>query len=356
MVNLLSPNPKRNLNELYKRGESFFKNLGPSDKIALIYHRDMDGVCSAALIRLGLKRISDETGTKIEISKNIVTTYKDMEVILKTLNTFNKIIIVDIGFNHHIGTDKDVLLIDHHLIETDLNNESFVFINPRFENEEIYQPASYVVYKLLSRFVDLKDVEWVSAIGIISDWGYEDCKDVLDNWVKVKDKDELFGTKIGQIGDLLLGASYILGFDEILHVLTSFKSIQELKGEKKIVDAYKKYDLAFKDSKKQFWDNAETFGNVIFSIIKPEYRGLSSPIINRVSFENPDKVVFLFEEIDEEYKISARYQYAGRQNNVHLGRLMKKCCSGGGHMPAAGGSVKTGDIEKFKQCVLKELN
>jgi single-stranded DNA-specific DHH superfamily exonuclease len=348
-------NPKRNLNDAFARGEKFFRELTPDDKVALIYHMDMDGVCSAALIRRGLKVLSEKLGGEIKISKSIVSTYKKLEGILETVGDFDKIIIVDIGVDKGIETGKDTLWIDHHLIKSDLNSESLVFINPRFENEEIYQPASYVVYKLLSRIVDLKPYGWVAAIGIVSDWGYADCRDVLDDWVKVKNKDELYQTDIGQTGELLLGASYIMGIDRILEFLTDAVSREDIINNQEIVNAYKEYDGVFKDGKKQFWENAETFGNVVISFIEPKIRRLSSPIINRVSFENPDKIVFLIESVGDEYKISARYQHANVDKKIHLGELMERCAGGGGHRAAAGGSVKPENIERFKKCVLDEL-
>lgn len=351
-----SPKPKkRNLSDLFSKGEEFFKSLTPDDKIALIYHMDMDGVCSAALVHRALKLLSEKTGTEIKVSKSIVSTYVELEGILQDVDDFDKIIIVDIGVDKGIETGKDTLWIDHHLIKSDLNSGSVVFINPRFEDEDAYQPASYVVYKLVSRFVDIKTYGWVAAIGIVSDWGYADCRDVLDDWLKVKTKDELYHTGIGQTGELLLGASYVIGIERILDFLAESLSIEDIINNQEILNAYKEYDLVFKDGKKQFWENAETFGNVVISFITPKIKRLSSPIINRVSFENPEKIFFLIESVGDEYKISARYQRADTNKRVHLGRLMEKCAGGGGHRAAAGGSVKPENIERFKKCVLGAL-
>lgn len=351
-----NPNQKRkNLNDLFVKGENFFNSLVPEDKIALVYHMDMDGVCSAALVHRALKALSEKTGTGIKISKSIVSTYVELEDILKSLGDFDKIIIVDIGVDKGIETGKDTLWIDHHLIKRDLNSDSIVFINPRFEDEETYQPAAYVVYKLVSRLVDIKTYGWVAAIGIVSDWGYADCRDVLDDWVKVKNKDELYHTDIGQTGELLLGASYVIGIDRILDFLTGSVSIEDIANNQEILNAYKEYDAVFQDGKRQFWENAETFGNVVISFITPKIRRLSSPIINRVSFENPDKIIFLIESVGDEYKISARYQHADSDRKIHLGELMERCADGGGHRAAAGGSVKPGNVERFKKCVLDAL-
>ena len=312
---------------------------------------DVDGVCSAALIQNALKKIVEKTGTQITISKTIVGTYDEIEEIFGTLEGYTKIIILDIGVDQEIENSWDILFIDHHLIKRDMNSESVVFINPMFENENVYQPASYVVYKFLSGFIDMKSSEWISVLGIVADLGYKDCMDILDNWVEVKNKSELFYTPPGQISNLLLGASYELGFEKTLSILVESESMEELKENEEILEAFKKYDAAFEEGKKDFWGNAEILGNIVFSVIKPKYKRLGSPIINRVSFENPEKMIFIFEERDGHYKISTRYQ----NGNIDLAMLMKKCCGGGGHKQAAGGMIKIEDLDKFKECILKEV-
>ena len=353
-MRLLNPK-KRNLSELFNKAEAFFRTLSPEDDIVLIYHMDMDGVCSASLVHLALERLSAESSGKIKISKSIMSTYSDMVGVLERLGGVDKIIILDIGVDQNVEICEKVLLIDHHSIKRDLNSESVIFLNPRFEDEEVYQPASYVVYKLLSKIVDIKKWGWISAMGIISDWGYADCRDVLDDWVKVEKKEELFHTKLGQVADMLLGASYVLGFDKILDILIGAESVEDLENREDVTEAYRKYDIAFQDGKRQFLENSETYGKIIFSAIKPMYRRLGSPVINRLSFENPDKVIFLLEFMDDAYKISARYQHADINKEVNLSKVMKVCCGGGGHRAAAGGSISSDDIEKFKKCVLREL-
>jgi single-stranded DNA-specific DHH superfamily exonuclease len=303
---------------------------------------------------MGIRELGRKLGKDIKVAKSFVGTYADVVGLLKQLDDFDKIIIVDIAVAHGVDVGKDMLIIDHHILKKDPNSEKVIFINPRFKHEEIYQPASYLTYKLMSRLVDMKDVGWVSAIGIVSDWGYEDCRDVLDRWVKVEKKDDLFGTDIGQAGDLLLGASYIVGFDRILELLTTANSLEEVTESPDIISAYDKYNAAFEDGKAQFWKNAETVGNVVFGKVKPKLKRLGSPVINRISFENPDKAVFLFEDIGDGYKVSARYQDAEKAG-VHLGRIMERCCDGGGHRAAAGGSATDETMGGFKKRILKEL-
>jgi single-stranded DNA-specific DHH superfamily exonuclease len=341
---------KRDLNELFEKGADFLRNLKPTDKIALMYHMDMDGVCSAALVHLFLKKISAVSGGAIKISKSSVSTYRELEYDFKPLSGCNKIIILDIGIDNPFWGEREALVVDHHIVKTDFNSKSTVFINPRFEDEEIYQPASYVTYKLLSGIVDMSESKWIAAIGIVSDHGYRDCMDILGDCIKAKGEKNVSDSDVSITGEVLVGASYELGFDKVLNSLIDAKGIGDLKSDKKLSGAYKKYEVALNDGKRQFWANAEALGNVIFSTIRPKYKRLSSPVINHISSENPDKAMFIFEESDDELKVSARYQDADSKRKVHLGEIMTACCDGGGHRAAAGGS-----ITEFKKCILREL-
>ena len=69
-----------------------------------------------------------------------MSTYGDIEDVLSDLVDFNKIIIVDIAVDQDIENQAsgEILLIDHHIIRRDMNSDSVVFINPRFEKPDYY--------------------------------------------------------------------------------------------------------------------------------------------------------------------------------------------------------------------------
>ena len=335
--------------------KKFLENIRSDDKVALIYHTDMDGVCSAALVYNIFKKINKKYDKNISIYKSFSGSYDNIENILKETKDYDITIIVDIAFDGEVEPDRKILLIDHHLVKKDMNSKNLVFINPRKENPEIYQPASYLVLKLSQIIADSKDVEYISALGTAGDMGFKDCMDLMGTWTNAKKAEEIFHTKIGQVSHKLWGASYELGIERILDIILETKNLEELEKNEDVKKSFRIFNKEFEKGKEQFWNNSETFGNVIFSKIKPHYKRLGSPIINSISFEKPEKIIFLLEDREDVYKISVRYQNVRNHENLHLGILMKECCNGGGHRPAAGGSIKKEGYEVFKKRILTYL-
>ena len=343
------------LEQQLSKARDFLSRITPEDNVGIIYHKDTDGVCSAALIIKGVKKLAEGRGLVINVSAAIPSTYDVLDSSFRELKDCDKIVILDISLYADVPEGKDILLIDHHQVKDSRSSDSVTFVNPRLERADIYRPATYVVYKLMSSMIDMKEDEWIAVMGIIGDVGFEDCMDVLRGWVSVKTKDELYGTRLGRAGDRLLGASYEIGMPAILERLLEFKNIEELESDKAISRYFEIYNNHLEDGIKQFWDNVEEHGNIMFAIIKPHYQRLTSPIINRLSFQNRGKALFLFEEKNGKYKVSARFQDIVKYDSLHLGEIMNKCGHGGGHRSAAGGMILPGEIEDFKVCVLATL-
>lgn len=347
-MNCLKRKQKRNLNKLFEKGCEFLKNI-KNEKVALVYHKDVDGICSCILFSIALKKLGIEVAT-------VPTVYRKFAKTIRSLK-FDKLIVVDIGMSQEFALlfKKPVLIIDHHLIKEDINSDRIIFINPRFEEAEIYQPASYISYKFLSKIVDLEDREWLAVLGTISDYGFEDCKDLIKKHVdlnSIKTKDELLEkTKFGKAATALTAAMIEFGVEKAMKILLISKNLDEILENENIKNVSVRHKALFEKYEKEFWENSETIGEIIFSIIKPSKEGIASNVVNEVSRKNPNKIILLFEELDDKYNIDARCQ-SGR---IHLGKLMEKTCGGGGHRNAAGGLIKKSDLEDFKNRVMKEL-
>lgn len=340
------------INKQFDNGKKFIGNLKLSDKIILVHHKDADGTYSAAIALIALQRLNKK------ITKIITGTTERSDDIVKAIRNYNKVIIVDIGidilFKELNKTDKEILYIDHHLTVDEKLGENIVYINPRLENENTYQPATYVVYKFFSRLVDLSDKEWLAVIGTIGDYGYEDCRDLLDRYIKVKDKRDMWKTKYGKAVIQTVGAATRIGFEKLLKILIGSNSFEELANNKQIKTAYKKYDKLYNEAKKQFWKNAERFDdvNLIFSVLSSKMERVGSAIATETSTKYPDKIIFLLEKVDDFYKIHARYQ----KGKINLGKMLREMGVGGGHGPAAGGKIELRELNGFKKRLLEELS
>jgi single-stranded DNA-specific DHH superfamily exonuclease len=341
---------KRNLNDLFEKGKDFIENINPSEKILSIHHTDTDGYCSGAIFLAALKKLGKNENVDLVAVAN-----DGLEDLMKSekINSYDKIIILDIDAPYLEDEFKKfkghILIVDHHNIRKDLNSDKTVYINPRFENEEIYQPASYITFKLLSSITDLKDKEWLAVLGTVGDFAFADCRDLLDKWLGVKTKNDLIKTKFWQASKILYGA-IIVDTETVIEILLKSGSVSELKSNDILLAGYSKFEKELGKMKKEFWKNAEEIDNVIISKIGPLLKRVSSVITTDVSLEHKDKIVILLERRGENFKISARFQ----SGKTHLGKLLEKCCSlsGGGHRNAAGGLIKASDFEDFKNCII----
>ncbi len=343
----------RSLSDQFEMGKEFLRNIKLSDKVLVVYHKDVDGVCSAVLFLEAFKKL----GIKPSVICGII---EEPEKILSEIVNFDKIIIVDVAIDHlHEKlkeSGKDILFLDHHNPFTDMNNEKIVHINPHFE-KDVYQPASYVSYKFLSDIVDIESRKWVAVLGVVGDYGFKDCMDLLEGYVDVKVDREMWDTDFGKAAIKLGGAILEAGSEKAIDVVFEASKLNDVVENKIVVESYEKYNEGFENSKKEFEKNMENFDevNLIFSVIEPSYKRVGSAIATQFVTKNPSKVVMVLEKIDKGYKIHARYH----EKKFDLGALVKKCTEsiglGGGHKGAAGGIVEPDKLEEFKKRVIEEL-
>ncbi len=331
----------------------FLKGLAKKDKILVVYHRDADGLCSAVITREALARIGLES--------DLMVTHLEETPELKSLplTKYNILIFLDLALDHLKGrfwnVDQKVLIVDHHPFHSNLNSKQVVHFNNHFFNEK-YQPVSYLSYKIFSELADLKDIEWISVLGTIADYGYDDCKDLLDKYIKVKEKKEMFDTKYGKAAGMISGDSFFLGFDNMAEILIESGNVDEFLSNKKIGVYYEKYMEEVERLKKEFWKTAEKEGNAYFAHIESKIDRIQSPLLTQISSENPDKIMIVYHKVDGNFKISGR-----AQTGYDLGEIFMKAAefaggSGGGHKPAAGALVPAASFDKFKKKVIEMVS
>ncbi|MEM7821666.1 MAG: DHH family phosphoesterase [Candidatus Aenigmatarchaeota archaeon] len=319
----------------------FVEDIG-EEKVALVYDTDVDGVVSAALILIVFKKM----GKKIK--KSIPMGFGDIERLKTRLKRFEKIITVDVPIDliekHLLDIEKKMLIIDHHPGK-DLTSEKIILINPRMESPKIYQPTSYVVYKMFKNL--LKDKKWAAAVGTVGDLGVENCKDL----VKINSKKNIWKSKFGKAA-MLLGASIsVLGPEKTLQILLNSRNLEELVKNKKMISASKKFDQELERCEKEFEKNLESYGRILVSKIKPRYRGVCSALITKLSIENPENIIFVFEDKKNIIRIHGR----NGSGEVDVGKLFRELKIGGGHEKAGAGNIDKKDEEKLKSEILSKL-
>lgn len=341
---------------MFELGRKFFLNIGIFDKVALIFHRDVDGMSSASIVILAMKEMG------LERPETFAATNSNIGQIIKKVKSFDKIIIVDIDIVYLkqllLSLDKEIFIVDHHPPRKDLNAKKIIYINPHFENPGTYQPASYLIYKFFSNFLNIKNVEWKAVVGTAGDFGYEDCKDLLDKWMKIKDKKEIWKTEFGRAAITLNGAATTIGYETVLEEFLKLKNVNEVFENEKIASSYGKFLKKYEMVKKQFAKNMKEMKelNLIISEIKSmEKQRFGSPLVTELSTKYPKKIIILISKENGLCTINARYA----EGKIHMGKLMEKCCKGigggGGHKQAAGGSVPSNKVEMFEKRLMGEL-
>ncbi len=318
-------------------------------KKMLFYHRDCDGICSAAM---WLRFFSDfearpREGPRMDSGfvRHVIDQDPDLLVFLdlpidQEWKRIRKML--------DSLPDVRILIIDHHIVERDLNSGRILHINPKFKND-VYLPAAFLVYRILEQLgEDVGNMDWISALGIAGDYGFEDCRDFLDK-VGIKNLD--MGVGLVSAAMSLKG---LKGADKVLKIMLASDGYKEFL-RTKTLGLWKKYvDKEFRDVVSDFKKEREEHkdANLVIYIIKSRLNFVSV-VATHFSEKLPDKVILIGKKGKYGWKLSVRNQ----SGKVNVGDLVKKCVkgigSGGGHKKAAGGIVK--DWEKFKRRLLAEL-
>ncbi|MFH1445432.1 MAG: DHH family phosphoesterase [Nanoarchaeota archaeon] len=329
----------------------------------LFYHNDADGITSAALFlkffhdfdprqRKG-PMIDDDFIKELEIECPDLVVFLDLQVDRdweKLQSLLKKL------------PNLKIVIIDHHIFDKNMNSEKIVHINPIFDSD-VYIPASAVVYQLLKDMEkNVKPYIWISCMGIIGDYGFDDkfCKSIFNECKKMYPElieESPQNSKLAEGVKMVSAATSVRGFVGVEKALESllqaryYKDFSSIKiFEKWTTLAKTDFDKAIKraEVKKTVIDK------VVFFPVKAKY-GIHSDIGTRLGEKYKDSVIVTIRDLDNGwYKIGMRAQ-SGKFN---LANIIKKCVkgigSGGGHVKAAGLIVN--DLEKFKKRLLKEVN
>ncbi|MCK5016861.1 MAG: DHH family phosphoesterase, partial [Candidatus Peribacteraceae bacterium] len=269
-----------------------FKSNG---KKMLFYHRDADGVCSAAIM---LKFFPDfismpREGPAIEDSfyDNIISENPSLIVFVDMP--------VDQEWKKLLELKKDlpninIVIIDHHIIEKDMNSEDgFVHINPRFIDKEAYIPAACVVYEVMKRMDnDVEPVMWISITGIIGDYGFEDCDWMFKEHAKISN---VTTDELAHVSNMISSAITLKGINGAQIALQSLlesndcngilESEKMIKWNKIVQEEVKRITDDFEENKEKLDDK-----KVIFYEIKSNMN-ITSIIATITAERYPDYVV-----------------------------------------------------------------
>ncbi len=362
--------------ELWKRFDKFFAEISKKDSVAIYHDSDPDGTCSAVLLATAIQRLRGKP-VETHLSPTGGERFLPDETIsfLRSKGT-NILFTTDIALDEHpeqvakAAEFAKVVIIDHHKIYSDFNNENILLLKPQFLVEGI-EPAPYcsskLVYDLCSRHVDLSDKDWIAAVGIISDMAAAAWKEFLHAAFKKqkystresKESSEWFNTKLGRISEIISSAEVYdpKNADKCFEVLFSAKRPQDVLAselvqfEKEISEEIKKYMRNMKKDA-EFFKEAE----LVYYQIQPKHN-IKSPLCTIASLKYPKRTVILASIIDGRAYVSARR----RDKKIAMNNLLENACknflnaNAGGHIPAAGASFPAHYLPEFKKSVVNVL-
>ncbi len=253
---------------------------------------------------------------------------------------------------------SDILVIDHHKISKNINDERVVHFNPRYVKKDIYQSTSYLAYKTVSEIINIEDLLWIAGVGMVSDYNLEYSTDVVDKIREKYDIDaELYDSFLGCIADMIAAtkSTKALTCEEMVEIIEKAKD-PENEINNKMTESYEIIKKEMTKLQKDFEENGEKHKNLILYQIKSEYN-LSSPLSTRVSEKHKDKIVAIYEISNGKVKMSGRNQ--GKKFDV--AKTFQQACYGldasaGGHEAAAGATLKEKDWTTFKEKLVKIMN
>ncbi len=338
--------------------KSFLETDG---KKVLLYHTDTDGICSAALF---MKFFGGYVPIPLEgpmigdrLMKQLIELKPSM------------LVIVDIPLDQECkklekiqkeSAGMKTLMIDHHIPEKDMNSERMIHINPRFETD-LYIPASVLVYKLLKDIgKDVKSLIWIAATGVVGDYAYKDCKDIIEECEKTypgSTGKDMISSVIGQISEGMMSTAVLKGLEganKSLKIMIGAETYEDALTNDYFTSAREKVDREIKRILAGFPKKAKEYENLDLYIYKIDSRlSIASTISTKLASKHKDKMIFVIKHSKQMVKISARYQ----KGDINLNDLLKKAVegigSGGGHVKAAGAVVPRKDWKEFERRLLR---
>jgi single-stranded DNA-specific DHH superfamily exonuclease len=348
---------------LYNQFKQFFLGLKPSDNIALLHDTDPDGNSSGKIIDEAINQL----GCKIKLY--LVNERKDHSISDKSItllkeHNINKLITTDKVVDESpeqirkIEQFAEICIFDHHIIQHDVSSKRTVFLKPQLlfntKKPEYYCSAKFS-YDLLSSIVNLNDLDWICAAGIIGDSATKTWKIFLKKTLSkyhLPEEKNIYNTKIGLITKLIFFAEALNEPEECFNLLLQSKSIDEaltnLSKYHKVKTEVEKYQDKF-ESLTEKYQKANLY---LLEIHTPSK--IKSYLSNLISQKHPHKNIIILQQINNEMTISARRS----DGKLNMDTLLKESLqnvqgNGGGHCPAAGGSVIMRDFPKFKEQLIK---
>jgi len=327
------------MNITEKQAIEFISEIQPQDKVGLIFHDDLDGLCS------GIQMFNHISKLKCKIATKIYT-YGTQVSLPNGFANCNKVIFMDLGpfalqKFHPLLKNKKILSIDHHPEDMEMPSD---VLNYRSKG---YIPASRMVYELL------KENVWLGILGTLGDVGekYPENEKFVNKFLELNniELEEMRNNYVFKLASLLVYFN-----DNLEKAFELLRKIKDLSNLDEIEQYSQPVETEAREFEAKFQSEKEKINKITFFYFEPKF-DIKTMIINKISIENPKEILIFVNKTKTNLNVSAR----NSERKYNVADILKKAvlglenASAGGHACAAGGYFQQKDLALFKDNLKK---
>ena len=352
--------------KLLGRLTTFMYHLRREDRIALVHHLDADGLTSACILNRAIEKLR---GRPAELE--IPSGYSDRETREKIIpllvkHDINKVIVSDIGIDSNPVLIEEApkniqfVVFDHHKIYQDLASGRVIFIKAQYLSalDGSKYPAAKLVFDCMNQVIDVRETDWISAIGVLADMG-------LRTWRKfIKDtchRNKVPLEKLLELKELISSVESLAPkeFPRLFREFYCARNWREV-----LRSQFMRYKKTFEREIGRLYSGVRQKAefipelDLIFYEIKSGYE-IKSALVNKLSTQLfPRQTLILIQD-----KGDKLLRFSGRRQDfkVKVNDLLEEAVQGlelgsaGGHIPAAAGRVARTERDSFKSNIVRVL-
>ncbi len=336
-------------------------------RVALLIDKDLDGISSGVNMFKCLQNVGAIVDESWVIPLKSPTYFNEDVVKLVERLDVEVVITLDLSLDQsakhvfEIAERVEFGIVDHHW-SSGVFLQKVNYLNPIFfqkQVEAVHYPTSKLAFDV-SAACSCEPVEWIAVLGMMADMSVKEwpelCNKVFDEFGK--EKMEALRRK--------LDFARMSGLDavkKIFLLVNSASSPNEIlnlsdSGESLMQDAAVNEKL-FLNLRKKMYDKLEKYDDVKLAWFefKSTKDGMATLLANELSFKFEDYTTVLVNVAGDKVFMSLRNQAQKVDMNVLIRKSIEglENANGGGHKPAAGGSVKTSDLQILKENIKENL-
>jgi single-stranded DNA-specific DHH superfamily exonuclease len=340
----------------FERGRAFIQSIDPADLVGIFSHNDVDGFTSGLLMHYALGNCIKNIvflSYSIDLVKNVIDIVKE--------NHLTKVVFTDLNLAQNMDDLKKlsdivpVLVIDHHQFPEDVNSNRLIFL--RADSIHCAAQIVYELFREIPEYTSIKKYDWLTAIAIIADYTFEANSDfvkVIEEKYKINNiatsNSQAFSSGLGKMANTINNSTIYFYKDknEFYHIFKELKSIEDIE---KLARYSEPIEKEIQIKVKEFQEKHEKIKDVLFYKINFKYP-ITSALSSILASKYPESTIIVVVDTGEGIiKISSRCE-SGKYNLPDLLGLATDGldeATSGGHLRAAGGSIRSEDYEKFKK-------